>query len=91
MSRDTGEQLFRALLVLYPSSFRARFSDEMLAFFRARRTEARHQGRRGMVRLWRHLIFDIALSAPVERARALYAKLSGSDALLDPAVQHDVP
>src|SRR5207244_2373723 len=57
---------------LYPRSFRARFGDEMLAFFRARRNEARHRlGLRGTLRLWRHLLFDIALAAPMERIRAL--------------------
>src|SRR6476619_4004286 len=50
---DLSERLFRALLLLYPRSFRARFGAEMLAFFRARRNEARHQlGVRGMLRLW---------------------------------------
>jgi len=44
----------------------------MLAFFRARRNEARHRlGKRGTLRLWRHLLLDILLSAPVERLRAI--------------------
>ena len=41
--RDLGERCFVVLLFLYPRSFRARFGDEMLAFYRARRAEARHR------------------------------------------------
>ena len=68
---DLSERVFGALLRLYPRSFRARFGEEMLFFFRARRNEARHQlGVRGTLRLWRHLLIDIALSAPIERLRA---------------------
>jgi predicted permease len=67
---DLGERAFTALLLLYPRDFRARFGDEMLAFFRARREEARHRhGARGTLRLWRHLVVDVLLSAPVERIR----------------------
>ncbi|HWC46037.1 MAG TPA: hypothetical protein VG868_07970, partial [Casimicrobiaceae bacterium] len=72
MPRDLGERSFALLLLLYPASFRARFGDEMLAFYRARRAEARHRhGARGTFRLWRHLVLDILLSAPVERLRSL--------------------
>ena len=91
-SLDAGERAFCALLVLYSRSFRERFSDEMLAFFRARRTEARHRGRRGMLRLWRHLVVDVGLSAPVERFRGLLATLGGSAATTaDAAMYPDVP
>jgi putative ABC transport system permease protein len=72
MSRDLGERSFALLLLLYPASFRARFGDEMLAFYRARRAEARHRhGARGTFRLWRHLVLDVLLSAPIERLRSL--------------------
>src|SRR5207237_10786853 len=89
-SRDIGERVFCAMLLLYPRSFRDRFSDEMLAFFRARRNEARHKGARGLLRLWRHLTVDIGLSAPVERFRSLHARLAGSQTA-DNAVPADVP
>jgi putative ABC transport system permease protein len=73
-SGDWGERAFSALLSLYPRAFRDRFGDEMLAFFRARRSEARHRhGTRATLRLWRHLMFDIAISAPVEHWRAWHA------------------
>jgi len=69
---DLSERVFGVLLLLYPRSFRARFGEEMLAFFRARRNEARHRlGKRGTLRLWRHLLLDILLSAPLERLRAI--------------------
>ena len=35
-----GERLFRALLRLYPASFRRRYTNELLDFFRSDRTEA---------------------------------------------------
>jgi len=79
--RDFPELCFTALLACYPPSFRARFGVEMQGFFRARRAEARHRhGYRGVVRLWRHLVVDVLISAPVEwlhlltsRAEALHA------------------
>ncbi|HEU4995094.1 MAG TPA: ABC transporter permease [Gemmatimonadaceae bacterium] len=66
-----GERLFRALLLLYPRSFRDRFMDEMLEFFRARCDEARKQrGAYGLARLWMHLVADIAVNAPLQHVRA---------------------
>ena len=56
----------------------------MLVFFRARRNEARHRlGRRGTLRLWRHLLLDIGLSAPIERIRALVERPSFSEPTID--------
>jgi putative ABC transport system permease protein len=82
--REPTERLFSALLRLYPRSFRERFGDEMLAFFRERKNEARHRlGLRGTLRLWRHLLVDIALSAPVERMRALVDHASSDAPSLD--------
>ena len=69
--RDAGVRAFRILLRLYPRAFRDRFEEEMVEFFRARRSEQAHRQRRfGAVRLWAHLIADVALSAPHEHARA---------------------
>jgi putative ABC transport system permease protein len=70
--RGAGERLFRALLSLYPRSFRARFEDEMVEFFRAREAEQRQRfGARGQLRLWTHLIGDMVLNAPQQHLRAL--------------------
>ena len=67
----TGERAFRTLLRLYPAAFRARFEEEMVDFYRARRDEQRHRhGLRGSFRLWLHLVADVALSAPRERLLA---------------------
>ena len=69
---DRGERAFRALLLLYPRSFRDRFMEEMLDFFRARRDEQRHRfGARGPLRLWVHLVADIAVNAPLQHVRTL--------------------
>jgi putative ABC transport system permease protein len=82
--RDVSERLFGMLLLLYPRSFRERFEDEMLAFFRERRNEVRHRlGIRGMLRLWRHLLVDIALSAPIERIRALFSRTASETTSID--------
>ncbi|HKW47605.1 MAG TPA: hypothetical protein VJN70_09170, partial [Gemmatimonadaceae bacterium] len=82
--REASERLFGALLLLYPRSFRARFEDEMLAFFRERRNEARYRlGLRGTVRLWRHLSIDIALSAPIEHFRALFVRTASEAPPID--------
>ena len=80
-ARPTAERLFRALLHLYPASFRERFADEMVAFFRERQRESRHRvGLVGPMRLWLHLAADVVLSAPRERLRAARAQLSGDTA-----------
>ena len=64
---DWGERAFRALLLLYPPAFRRRFGDEMTAFFNARRQELRHHSRLwASLRLWRHLLIDVSLTAPMQ-------------------------
>lgn len=71
---DFGERVFRALLLLYPSAFRARFGAEMVAFFNARRQEVRHHGgARSSTRLWRHLLADVVLNAPLQWLRPLHS------------------
>jgi putative ABC transport system permease protein len=68
---DAGIPAFRTLLRLYPRSFRERFEEEMVDFYRARREEQRHRhGAWGGVRLWAHLVADVALSAPRQHAHA---------------------
>ena len=67
---DAGERAFRALITCYPKAFRERFGEEMVDFFHARRMEQRQRGATG-VRLWAHLVADVALSAPVQHVRAL--------------------
>jgi len=69
---DIGARAFRALLHLYPRSFRERFEDEMVEFFHARRWEQRQRfGARGHARLWLHLLADMTLNAPRQHLRAL--------------------
>jgi putative ABC transport system permease protein len=74
MSRraPAGERAFRALLYLYPASFRARFGDEMLEFYRDRRAEQRQRhGARIPWRLWTHLVRDLLIAAPLQHVHAL--------------------
>jgi putative ABC transport system permease protein len=71
---DAGERAFRLLLRLYPRSFRERFEEDMVEFYRARRGEQRHRyGARGPARLWAHLLADVAINAPRQHVRALSA------------------
>jgi putative ABC transport system permease protein len=57
---------------LYPRDFRERFLDEMVEFFNARRIEQRYRyGARGSLRLWLHLIADVAINAPLQHMRAI--------------------
>lgn len=67
-----GERVFRALLHLYPASFRERFGDEMLEFYRERRDEQRQRhGGRIPLRLWAHLTRDLLIAAPLQHVHAL--------------------
>ncbi|HEX7938178.1 MAG TPA: ABC transporter permease, partial [Gemmatimonadaceae bacterium] len=67
---DLGERAFRALLHIYPRAFRDRFADEMVDFYRARRQEQHQRGAIG-IRLWAHLLVDVAVSAPAQHFRAI--------------------
>ena len=67
-----GERLFRALLLLYPASFRQRYGDEMLEFYRERRQEQRQRhSDRIPWRLWAHLFRDLLVAAPQQHVRTL--------------------
>ena len=59
---DLGTRVFRRLIRLYPETFQARFEDEMMEFYRDRRSE--HPGITGAIRLWFHLLGDAAVSVP---------------------------
>ena len=77
---DFGERVFRALLLLYPSAFRARFGTEMVTFFNARRQELRHRGgARSSMRLWGHLLADVVLNAPPQWLRPFHAAEHADD------------
>ena len=83
-----GERFFRALLLVYPRDFRARFTEEMVEFFRERRLEQYRNGARGAVRLWLHLLADIAINAPslhvrVARAPGVYPERSEGPSSFD--------
>ena len=59
---ELGTRVFRRLIRLYPETFQARFEDEMMEFYRQRRSE--HPGVWGAIRLWFHLLGDAAVSVP---------------------------
>ena len=59
--------LFRLLLLLFPATFRAAFSEEMRQVFAAQRQEARTAGLTATLRLWRRTIQGITAAAWHER------------------------
>jgi putative ABC transport system permease protein len=64
----TADRIYRAALHLYPRSFRERFGDEMLDFFRVRRTAARTGGVPAMVFFWLRTFIDLVPSVWREHA-----------------------
>jgi predicted permease len=62
--------IYRALLRLYPRSFRARYGPELLGTFDADRADPRFSGVLGLLRLWRYLLADLLVSASRQRYRA---------------------
>jgi putative ABC transport system permease protein len=62
--------LYRALLRLYPPTFRRRFEAELLAAFDDERGARRHQGGAGVVALWRFILADLVVVALRQRWRA---------------------
>ena len=59
-------KLYRALLRLYPRSFRQRFEAEMLSLF-AERAEAAEPTFAGQLRFWSTIVADLLRSAARER------------------------
>jgi predicted permease len=57
-----ADWIYRCLLRLYPRGLRESFGDDMLAFFRARRSSAAAQGAGAMVRFWILTGADVAFS-----------------------------
>ncbi len=70
--RVQGERLYRLLLGLYPSSFRARYGRDLLDFYRARVSSVR--SRREFMAVWTRIIPDLLSSAIAERAGALLGR-----------------
>jgi MacB-like periplasmic core domain len=64
-------RLYRVLLHLFPSEFRTRYGDELIALFVAERLEPRHSGALGLVRFWRHILYDLVTSATRQRRRQI--------------------
>jgi putative ABC transport system permease protein len=74
--------LYRALLHLYPRSFRLRFETELLAAFDDERAAGR-RGLAGSIALWRFILADLAVVAFRQRRRAVahaFRTLTGTGA-----------
>ncbi|HVS15880.1 MAG TPA: ABC transporter permease [Thermoanaerobaculia bacterium] len=76
MSRDVQRfavslALYRALLILHPPAFRARFADDLAAdFAETLRDGAAERPLLGRARAWTEILLDLAVSAPRQRWRA---------------------
>jgi len=66
-----GERCYRALLRLYPATFRERYAQEMADFYRDRWRDARARGVGGVAALWLRALRDVATTAALEHAAAL--------------------
>ena len=75
----TEERLFALLVRTFPRGFRIRYGAEMVLFFRDRVAEPRHAGAFGRLRLWTHLIADVARAAPRERWLDVRARIARAD------------
>ncbi|MES2523534.1 MAG: ABC transporter permease [Gemmatimonadota bacterium] len=73
---ERGELAYRALLLLYPPSFRRRYGQEMVEFHRDRLRAERRAGR-PTAGVWRGAIRDAVTTLPSEYAAALARILSG--------------
>lgn len=82
-----SEGLYRWLLRLFPSDFRERFGEEAIQLLRDRLRE--EKGVRRRFRLWADLIFDLAVSLPIEhlRLQPKFAEVAHSGAYRGPAFQ----
>lgn len=65
-SRSRSSRLFRVLLRLFPSDFRAQFGEEMDATFAAEREETAARGRRARAGLWLRTLGGAFRTAPRE-------------------------
>jgi len=73
-----GERVFSVLLLTYPASFRQRYREDLLAFFRADREQQENSvGVDGFMRFWCKTLFDLARAATSERFAALSRNRSG--------------
>ena len=67
-SRDQSDRVYRALLRLYPSTFRERYGRAMMDFHRDRVATARRAGD-SMTALWIRTCADVVASAIAEHTR----------------------
>ena len=64
------ERVFRRLVRLYPSSFRAEYEDQMLGLFTDQLRDSRTSGDSlAVARLWAHVVTDLVATAPQEHLR----------------------
>jgi len=71
---SASDRVYRLLLRLYPEEFRAAFGDEMSLLFREQRRAAAAAGET-VATFWIRILWDLACSAPAERAELLRARV----------------
>jgi hypothetical protein len=69
-------RLYGLLLLAYPAEFRREYGSEMAHMFGDLcREQLRHAGARGLAAVWARALWDVAVSAPVERMDTLWQDL----------------
>ena len=75
-----GERLFKALLRLYPASFRQRYEGELLDFFRSdRAAAASRDGGSNPMRFWGRTLADLLKAASRQRLRRRGRRHTGAN------------
>ncbi len=74
-----GDRVYRGALYLYPRAFRARFGPGLVELFRARRSEARHEGWAGRLRFWGETVVDLMRAVPDAWRQAWAARESNEN------------
>jgi predicted permease len=80
-SQRVHSAIFRLLLRLYPSAFRAAYGDEMTSYFLSRLARARGRGRLSASREWLRGLLDVARTALAERRSVRRWESGGGSAL----------
>jgi putative ABC transport system permease protein len=86
VSDDRAETFYRALLHLFPASFREEYGEDMVQLFRDRRRELSSSFRGNFMDFWARMLWDVLREAARERAtRQGFRKRSrsGGSSMLD--------
>jgi predicted permease len=81
-TRVRGERLYRMLLRLYPRAFRARYTGDMIAFYRERVRASEGETSSRVFAIWLQLVPDLLASALAERFAWLHRDAEAAPVLV---------